>query len=214
MDIYEEQRQRLKEIRNSLGLSQAQFAAKLPYPLSSIAAIEAGNQKMPIMFVFKLQDSIVSDANGHIRIVSEDNPKQDDEYYFSSEWLLRGTGEPFDYGKFVSSSNSLNLQIFNEKKQFRLQMEDIVFFVIKDNAMENLFKKNDLVAINTKKTDIVSGQVYLVKIFDEFLIRKLFVIESNTVLLIPENKEYAPSITADRKEFEIIGAYKYLVRNN
>ncbi len=214
MDVYEEQRLRLKEIRNALGLSQAQFSAKLPYPLSSIAAIEAGNQKLPAALAFKLQDSIVSDKNGHTRIVTSDNPKLDEEYFLRAEWLFRGTGEPFDFGGFSSSLKSLNLPVFNENYSIKVPMEDIIFYPIKDDTMSDVFLKRDIVAVNTKNTKILSGQIYLVQVFNEYLLRVVFALDEQNLLLSPINKSIAPDLTVSCADVEIIGRYQYLIRND
>ena len=212
MDIYEEQRLRLKEIRNGLGMSQAQFAAKLPYPLSSIAAIEAGNQKLAVQLVFKLQDLIVSDQNGHMRIVSEEMPKREDEYNLRSEWMFRGTGEPFDFGEIGSSSKLLNLPIFDETKSFPLAMDGVVFYRVKDDSMNDAFAKGDIVAINTKKKEILSGQTYLVRVFDEYLLRMVYNLNSSVLSLVPFNKSIAPVIEVERSEIETVGCCEYLIR--
>ncbi len=210
-----EQRQRLKDIRNLLGLSQAQFAAKIYYPLSSISAIEAGNQKLPVNLAYLLQDIIVSDNNNNVRITTQEYPKREDEFSLRAEWLFRGTGKPFDCGEISENFTRLNIKLFRENKSSTLSVGDnIIFFQIKDDLMADFFLKYDIIAFDTTKKNITSGGIYLIKMFDEYIVRKLFNIDINSVNVTAINDKIVPTLTVKKNDIEIIGQYSYMIRQN
>ncbi len=208
-----EQRYRLKQIRNGLGLSQAQFALKINYPLSTISAIEAGNQKLPMRLAYMLQDIILKDTKGNLRVSSEDYPRTDDEVSLRAEWLFRGTGKPFDEDLIINSHQKIKINIINKETSVQIDISgDINFFQLTDASMSPLFSKNDIVALNTQKKEVVSGNIYLIRLFGENLIRTIYKINSSEYNVVAENVELVPTLAVGQKDIEILGEYDYMLR--
>ena len=93
-------------------------------------------------------------------------------------------------------------------------MDGVVFYLVQDESMKDTFLKGDVVAINMAKKKLVSGQIYLVKIFGEYLLRAIYAVDAVNVNLVPFNKELAPVIETTRVDVEIVGTYEYLVRKD
>ena len=207
------QRKRLKEIRSMLNYSQAQFAKELPYSLSSIAAIEAGNQKMPISLAYLMQDNIVQDAYGRCRILTPDAPQRQEESSFRAEWLFRGKGTPFENFAFGLNQEKCNIKIYETSTNYLLPTgESVLYYEMNDDTMTPEFRKKDIVAVDSKKLNVVSGRYYLIKLYDEKLIRQVFKVDQERYMVKALQEEIMPRIVIDIDKVLILGEYIYSIR--
>ena len=208
-----DQKTRMKEVRSLLGISQAQLAKELSYSLSSIAAIEAGNQKIPISLAYMMQDCIVQDSYGKCRIVTPDYPKKDDEVSLNSEWLYRGKGFAFDKTSFNNTKEELKISILAQEKQISIPFGSrVVYYEMNDDTMSPEFKKKDVVAIDTLKTSIISGRYFLVNLYGEHLLRQVFKVDESKYIIKAIQEDVMPRIILEAQNVDIIGEYVYSIR--
>lgn len=107
--------ERIKEVRQTLGLSQAKFAKDISISNGYIAGLELGNRKV--------NDRI-------IKLVCS-------QYNVSEVWLREGTGS-----MFVSTPDVRLDHIINVFEQLRPEFQDYVLEQI-DRLMELQQKRND-----------------------------------------------------------------------
>ena len=207
-----EQLYRLKKLRNKLGLSQAQFAQRINYSLSSISAIEAGNQKLPMKLAYLLQDMVVKDSKGTVRIVTEDSPSTEDETHLRAEWLFMGAGKPFYEDLPDVSFQKLKIDTMSGKSVSLDVSPNVKFFELNDSSMSPAYNKYDIIAVDTAKKDIVSGHIYLINMFDENLIRKIYKLNADEYNIVAENKDLIPPVVTKKSDIKIEGEYIYMIR--
>lgn len=197
---------RLKQLRNALGFSQPIFSQYLGINNSTINHIENGNQRLSVKVALVLREKIVQKPDGRLRILTDENPKKDDEAQLRMDWLVTGQGEPFD--KTISNLNSIEIFI-NEKRIIFPKGENIEFYCMPDETMSPNFTKNDYIAIDTNQKEIKNGGIYLISVFGDSFVRQIFKIGKDKLNVVASNKELVPAIEACNEEISIIGRCVY-----
>lgn len=214
-NLNNEQRFRLKEVRNGLKLSQAEFSKAVGYSLSSISAIEAGNQKIPVTFAYFLQDRIVKDAYGVCRIIQPNEKFRPGDARLRGEWLLLGIGEAYSIERQNPIQNGFTIKLHESQDSFDLPIENsIIFTKILDDTMSPLLFKNDIAAVDKDKKDINSGRIYLIKLFGEKLFRQVYKVDETNVMIKSMREDLIPRTTIETDKIEIIGQQIYSIRFN
>lgn len=219
---------RLKQLREGLRLSQPKFGDALGLKSNTINNIEGGYQKLSPRIALILKDKIVADPCGRLRIISQSEPQRSNEANLRTEWLLYGEGDPFE--KMINSeSKNITIAIksdtvlscgggynvIDEKSQEIIQLpknNDIVFFRVSGDSMQTEFKSGDIVAINTAKTELISGKLYMISIDGDVSFKELHKLGTDKIQVVSYNKDVMPSFSINIYDCKICGMYEYMIR--
>ena len=212
-----EPKDRLKQIRENLGLKQSELAEKTGINPSSIKQIEAGYAKLSVKIALLIKKKVVKTPAGELRLVDEKNPQKANEANLRTDWLLYGDGEPFEttinthdgqkLSEGIPSINGKKLDLFQKLNN----IDNLYSFVCTDDSMAPFIQKNDILLIDNNKKDIIDGKTYLIEINGNFFIRLLRK-DINVIKLTPVNQSYN-TISLPFNELNIIGAVCHILRD-
>lgn len=188
--------EKLKDFRNSLRLSQQEFAIKLECGLSSISMVESDNRplsknlKEKILKVFnydidkeiecikkEVTSNIVPIPFYHIKAAA--NPKgelivdyqESESLYFDRRWLKNVLGiNPFNASIIQAKGDSMD--------SGKNQADDI--------------KDSDLLLVDNSDLNIVNNRIYIFEINNELLVKKAVQDFNGIVTLYSNNEKYPP----------------------
>ena len=197
---------RIKQIRKSLGMSQYEFSESIGIPCTTVNSIEGGKQKLSVRGALAMKDNIVRQPDGKLRIVTKDTPPQYDEASLCMDWLVAGLGEPFD--KTVGS----NAGWFNCDNNISLPTgENIEFYTMNDDSMYPLFLPNEHIAVDKNLNRVQSGHVYLINYAGIKMLRKIYIVNKEKYNLVAINEKIILPQEVQTDEIEIIGEYIYKI---
>lgn len=199
---------RLKQLRNALGLSQPQLAAVTGISTHTINNVEGGYQKLSVRMALDLRTSIVQTPDGILRTVTEDSPIKSDESKLRIDWLVTGEGEPFENS--LKTPDKIVLSVDGETV-FLPKNQNIRFFRITDDSMSPEFSPSEIIAVDIQNIDFKSGDYLFLKFNEEKILRKVYKIESEKVNLVALNEKAVPSILTDTDKIKILGRLIYKV---
>lgn len=203
--------ERLKLIRKQLGLSQAQLAKKINFSLSTLSAIEAGNQKFPIKLAYILQDRVVQNKNGVIRLLEENQLIDENEKQLNADWLFRGQGDEFP--KNFMDCSQVSISVDNDNSSIDLNFSsDFKFIKIKDKTMIPFCQQDDIIVFNPQKNIPTSGNIYLLNIFSEQVVRFVYKLSHTQYKIVAVNEQLVPPIVLSIDDFDVLGEYQYMIR--
>ena len=187
---------KLKDFRNSLRLSQQEFAIKLGVGLSTISMIECGKNKLSrtvkeaILKTFnfnietgtqefkkEITSNIVPIPFYHIKAAA--NPKgelivdyqESESLYFDRRWLKNVLGiNPFNASIIQAKGDSMD--------SGKNQADDI--------------KDSDLLLVDNSDLNIVNNRIYIFEINNELLVKKAVQDFNGIVTLYSNNEKYPP----------------------
>lgn len=198
---------RLKQIRKALSLSQSEFAESIAIPLSTINSIEGGKQKLSVRVALAMKNKIVKQPDSKLCIINQDRQKQFDDAELSIDWLVAGIGEPFD--KVINDI----LLIQCGEKEIRLPLgKNIIFYVVADDSMYPEFFVNEYVAIDTDQKEISNGDIYLVEYDNIQALKKVYIINKNKYNLVSANEKVMTPTEVESKDISVIGKWIYKIR--
>lgn len=212
-----EPKDRLKQLRTLLNISQNGLSISLGLKPNVINSIENGPQKLSVKIALLIKKKVVKTPAGELRLVDEKNPQKANEANLRTDWLLYGDGEPFEttinthagqkLSEGIPSINGEKLDLFQKLNN----IDNLYSFVCTDDSMAPFIQKNDILLIDNNKKDIIDGKTYLIEINGNFFIRLLRK-DINVIKLTPVNQSYN-TISLSFNELNIIGAVCHILRD-
>ncbi|MBQ2883180.1 MAG: LexA family transcriptional regulator [Alphaproteobacteria bacterium] len=182
----------IKKIRKEKGLSVTELAKAINMSQSNLTKIE-NNQLIPKDEVF----SKIADILNVSKEILEDNNKKYDNYNMLP--ILNST----ELGLPDLSLYPLPHYIFNQKPA------DLCVYIQQDDSMQPSINKNSVIIINKKQQTFQTNGLYLLKINNTYVLRRLQEIENNQIYLIADNKNYIYQ-TIEKESLEIVGVATHI----
>ena len=201
---------RLKELRESFGLTQSDLATKIGVSITTIQNFEANNLPKS-QYVIKLSEILNC----------------------STDWLLKGSNQntlcaigvddieiPFiDVVLSAGGGNHIDNEVILKKYRFPKRLirsisnspNNLYLVKVKGDSMRPTVMDKDLVMIDTCRKSINSGYIYALRIQDYISIKRLEPLPKNKVIVISDNKEYEP-FQYDLSELTVVGQVIWLSR--
>lgn len=212
-----EPKDRLKQIRENLGLKQSELAEKTGINPSSIKQIEAGYAKLSVKIALLIKKKVVKTPAGELRLVDEKNPQKANEANLRTDWLLYGDGEPFESTinthagqKLTDGIPSLDGEKFDLLKRLN-NIDTLYSYECTDDSMAPFIRKNDILLIDTSKNKIIDGKTYLIKLNGDFYVR-ILKRDIGQVKIATINQSYS-TISLSINDFIIIGGVVHIFRD-
>lgn len=200
---------RLKQLRKALNLSQPEFAESIGIPVTTVNSIEGGKQKLSVRVALALQNKIIKDKYENILLLNETRQKKADDAELRIEWLVAGIGEPFD--SVIKNSDVFVIKLTNGPEVKLPIGENIKFFNVMDDSMSPEFAAKDIIAIDTNLFEISSGALFMVEYEKSMLLRKVYKIDKNKFNLVAINEKVMPPVEVHAGEIHVIGKYVYKI---
>lgn len=200
---------RLKQLRKALNLSQPEFAESIGIPVTTVNSIEGGKQKLSVRVALALQNKIIKDKYENILLLNETRQKKADDAELRIEWLVAGIGEPFD--SVIKNSDVFVIKLTNGSEVKLPIGENIKFFNVMDDSMSPEFAAKDIIAIDTNLFEISNGALFMVEYEKSMLLRKVYKIDKNKFNLVAINEKVMPPVEVHAGEIRVIGKYVYKI---
>lgn len=212
--------ERLKRLRKSMNLTQTEFGKRIGVTMQGIQKWEKGKSK-PQQSTIK---ALISTFNV--------NP----------DWLLNGTGEMFigdasrqqevsdiisiPYYPEVSAAAGSGALVYDENTVKNIKIssaiiniktgDKVCFINATGNSMQPVIDDRDLLLIDLSNKDFIDEGIYVVRLENTLLVKRLQKIP-NGIVLISDNPQYAP-ITLNSDNFNendaaIIGKVISVIKN-
>lgn len=210
----------LKLLRQTLGLKQDEFGKKIGRTKSAISNYEAGTRQID---------------NTTIKLICN-------VFNVNPDWLLNGTGEMFldntsrqqevsdiisiPYYPEVSAAAGSGALVYDENSVKHLQISSAIINIstgdnvclinATGNSMQPVIDDRDLLLVDLTHKDFIDEGIYVVRLENTLLIKRLQKIP-NGIVLISDNPQYAP-ITLNSDNFNendaaIIGKVISIIKN-
>lgn len=200
---------KLRDFRNSLNLSQKDFAIKLEVGLATVSMVESDNRSLSknlkdkILKIFnfdidkeiecfqkEITSNIIPIPFYHVKAAA--NPKgelmidypESESIYFDRRWLKNILGiNPFNASIIQAKGDSMNS---NQNK-----IDDI--------------QDGDLLLIDNSDLNIVNNKIYIFEINNELLVKKAIQDFNGTITLYSNNEKYPPRVLTEGDNALVIG---------
>ncbi len=174
----------IKKIRKQLKISVTELALRINMSQASLTKIENNQVELKIELAEKISEALNVPLNAILETSS--------------------TG--------LTQIELINPEVFNLTQYQTLSIPSVMLpnnnqnlkaFVIEDDTMSPLLKKDTLAIINTDEKSLQNG-IFLIDINNNLIVRRLQKTLQNTLLVIPENNSYQKEEIEETK-LKIIG---------
>lgn len=212
---------RIRQVREDMGLTREAFGTAIGASAAKVQALEGGRQRVDHPTLEALSRNIGVDVNW--LLLGEDNhhslertPKNtvSETSSNSSDFIpiprypdtasagpgvLANSGDQKGYYAF--SRDWITRRGFNSK--------ELQIINVRGDSMEPTLYDGDLILLDRSQTQPADGQTFVVRIWDEHVVKHVQRVGAKTISLISANKVYPPReielIEGSDSDFEIIG---------
>lgn len=201
---------RILSIRQAKKLTRKAFAEAIGVGEGKVQALETGAQKADHLTLAAIIDRFEISANwllmGGIDEKSDSNPAssfvQIPRYTVSAS---AGNGD-----SFVSEPMDITYYAFSLQwiKRRGLDPKELQIIEVKGDSMEPKLWDGDLILIDRTQNEPRDGRAFVVRVWDEFVVKKVQITGQSGISLISANSEYPPrelKLPLDDRDFQIIG---------
>lgn len=186
--------ERLKHFRSKKGLSQTDLAKLAGLSQKQISDYEVGISKPRQSTFIKLLDAlgVSSETFMTTSILQFDTPSSQDDVI--QIYNARK-------GKYLSLSKSIFTGVY-------LNPSHALLTTFKGDSMYPTLSDGDMILVDTSKTDILDGQIYLIDFWHEEIFFRVFKDVDGTITLSKDNKDYKSRV-ATYDDIRVIGQAVY-----
>ncbi|MFA5479713.1 MAG: XRE family transcriptional regulator [Candidatus Muiribacteriota bacterium] len=189
-------RERFKELRKKLNISQKILAEKLGIPVTAVSKYETGKIKPSSDILGRLIDVYDININwlltGRGNIFSSYFKENDDFYYFSikeNNYILSKNDLPYDFSLLKQRVELCHSFALNQKSMEEYNIKNrIMTFKILDDTMDPTLKPGDRVVLEITDSVTTSG-IYGIIIDNDLLIARIQK-TGNQIKIIYDNSLY------------------------
>ncbi len=201
---------RILSIRQRESLSRKAFSEALGIGEGKVQAIETGAQRVDHDTLAAIANRFEVDANwllfGDIRQYAVDN--DDPAFVQIPRYTVSASAGNGD--SFVSEPMDITYYAFSLQwiKRRGLDPKELQIIEVKGDSMEPKLWDGDLILIDRSQKDPKDGRAFVVRVWDEFVVKKVQITGQSAISLISANSEYPPQelkLPLDERDFQIIG---------
>lgn len=202
--------ERIRSARERLKLTRKAFSEAIGISVSKLQSIEDGRQRVDHVVLAAISDCFEISTNwllkGGIDEESDDNPAssfvQIPRYSVSAS---AGNGS-----SFVSEPMDITYYAFSLQwiKRRGLDPKELQIIEVKGDSMEPKLWDGDLILIDRTQNEPRDGRAFVVRVWDEFVVKKVQITGQSAISLISANSDYPPrelKLPLDDRDFQIIG---------
>jgi phage repressor protein C with HTH and peptisase S24 domain len=197
---------RIKGLRTDKSLSQQAFADLMGVSRSYLANVETGGKEPSFSFASSLMETFGVEPNWFFH--GEESSKMDPSFVTVPKYTVStsaGNG-----GSFVAEPLEVSYYAFNLQwiKRRGLDPSQLHIVTVKGDSMEPTLQHGDLILVDRAQATPSDGSTYVVRIWDELVVKHVQRIGPQAISLLSANKVYPPrelELPLDDRNFEIIG---------
>lgn len=188
---------KIREYREAMGMSRAEFAAKLDEKPSKIQDIETGKQKINDIFIskfvgiypvnlewlFRGKSNIV-----HLSTTSDENTE---DFIQIKRYAAEASA---GHGSHLSGQEGTGHYAFNQRWLDRrgLNANSLSVISVRGDSMEPDLYENDLLLLDHAQTDLKDSHIYAVHFSDGLYVKRIQHLPEGQIHLISKNQDYPP----------------------
>lgn len=209
---------RLEELRASLNFTQADLAAVLGVPHTTISKYENNLNKPGFDVLSKLGKlknvnlKWLLTGDEEALITTEGSHKRESFYTIPmlADSASAGNGN-YIYEKRVENYFCLPKTLVNNEL-FR-QASDLSALVVAGDSMEPTFLNGDIIIIDSSVINLREGRVYVIRIDNDLVVKRIQLTGRGEYRLISDNTVLYPAFTLSIKEMVVVGQVVAYFRN-
>lgn len=200
----------ISQIRRNTGLSREAFAEPLGVSADKIRHIETGKQRADHEILAALRTVYGVDLNALLTGDIGDEPATIDDPSFVTVPKYTVSASAGNGGSFVADPLEVSYYAFNLQwiKRRGLDPSQLHIVTVKGDSMEPKLQHGDLILVDRAQATPSDGSTYVVRIWDELVVKHIQRTGPESISLISSNKVYPPrelELPLDDRNFEIVG---------
>ena len=197
---------RLSALRGRKGLTQKDFSELMGVSRGYLASVETERQEPSYAFIKSLIDTF--DVSADELIKGQNVANNDPSFVTVPRYTVSASAGNGD--SFVSDPLDITYYAFSLQwiKRRGLDPKELQIIEVKGDSMEPKLWDGDLILIDRSQTDPKDGRAFVVRVWDEFVVKKVQITGQSAISLISANSEYPPQelkLPLDERDFQIIG---------
>lgn len=198
------------KFRTNLGLSRAAFAEAIDANEHKIKHIESGQQRADHEILAALRTVYGADINELLAGDIGDKPATIDDPSFVTVPKFTVSASAGNGGSFVADPLEVSYYAFNLQwiKRRGLDPSQLHIVTVKGDSMEPKLQHGDLILVDRAQATPSDGSTYVVRIWDELVVKHVQRTGPESISLLSSNKVYPPNeleLPLDDRNFEIVG---------
>lgn len=202
---------RIFHVRQENNLTRKAFAEALGVGESKVQALETSRQRADHEVLVKIANCFNIDANWLLFGETRSQPVDNDDPAFVKVPRYTVSASAGNSGSFVSDFLEVTHYAFSRDWINRRQLDpkQLQIINVRGDSMEPTLFDGDLILLDRSQKKPSDGSTFVVRIWDEHVVKHVQRTGENTISLISANKVYPPReielVDGDDKDFEIIG---------
>lgn len=201
---------RIMSTRKAAGLSRRAFAEALGIGEAKVQALETARQRVDHDVLASIADRFEVDANwllfGDIRHYAVDS--NDPAFVQIPRYTV--SAEAGNSGSYISDPVDVTYYAFSLQwiKRRGLDPKELQIIEVRGDSMEPKLWEGDLILIDRSQKDPKDGKAFVVRVWDEFVVKHVQIIGQSAISLHSANTLYPPRelpYPLDDRDFQIIG---------
>lgn len=201
---------RILQIRQRENLSRKAFAKKIGVKEGKVQAIETGAQRVDHETLEAITDCFDVSANWLLKGAIDENQNNNPVTSFVQIPRYTVSATAGNNGSFVSEPMDITYYAFNLQwiKRRGLNPKELQIVEVKGDSMEPKLWDGDLILIDRAQNEPRDGKSFVVRVWDEFVVKHVQIIGHSAISLVSANSTYPPrelKLPLDERDFQIIG---------
>ena len=197
---------RIKELRTEKKLSQQSFAEMMGVSRSYLANIETGAKEPSFAFASSLMETFGVEPNWFFH--GHETAKTDPSFVTVPRYTVSASAGNGD--SFVSEPMDITYYAFSLQwiKRRGLDPKELQIIEVKGDSMEPKLIEGDLILIDRSNTKPMDGKAYVVRVWDDLVVKYVQIIGRSAISLLSANSLYPPrelKLPLDERDFQIMG---------
>lgn len=188
------------------GLTQKDFAERMGVSRPYFTSIETNAKEPSYSFLTSLIETY--DVSADLLITGKDVPNTDQSFVQIPRYSV--SAEAGNSGSYISDPVDVTYYAFSVQwiKRRGLDPKELQIIEVRGDSMEPKLWQGDLILIDRSQTDPKDGKAFVVRVWDEFVVKHVQIIGQSAISLLSANTVYPPrelKLPLDDREFQIIG---------
>lgn len=197
--------------RGKLGLTRAAFADPLGVSPDKIKHIETGKQRADHEILAAIRTVYGVDLNALLTGDIGDDPETiiDPSFVMVPRYTVSASAG--NSASFVSEEMDISYYAFSQDwiNRRHLNASELQIVNVRGDSMEPTLYDGDLILLDRSQDQAADGHTFVVRLWDEHVVKHVQRVGEKTISLISANKVYPPReielIEGDNTDFQIIG---------
>lgn len=202
--------ERIRGLRERQKLTRKAFGDAIGVSVSKLQSIEDGRQRVDHEVLAAITDCFDVSANWLLKGAIDAERDTTPASSFVQIPRYSVSAEAGNSGSFVSDPLDITYYAFSLQwiKRRGLDPKELQIIEVRGDSMEPKLWEGDLILIDRSQIDPKDGKAFVVRVWDEFVVKHVQIIGESAISLLSANTVYPPrelNLPLDDRDFQIIG---------